>query len=50
MNKHWQKIFNLFKLVNKDTTAMPLTELTYYFVPRFFYYLFLMLDGITYSK
>ena len=24
-NKHWQKISNLFKLVNKDTTATLLT-------------------------
>ena len=23
-NKHYEKICNLFKLVNKDTTAMPL--------------------------
>ena len=24
-SKHWQKIFDLFKLINKATTAMPLT-------------------------
>ena len=24
-NKHQQRIFDLFKLINKDTTAVPLT-------------------------
>ena len=23
-NKHYQEIFDLFKLINEDTTAMPL--------------------------
>ena len=26
-NKLWQKILDLFKFINKDTTAMPLTQL-----------------------
>ena len=26
-NKYQQKIFDLFKLINKDNTAMPLTKL-----------------------
>ena len=24
-NIHWQRIFDLFKRINKDTAAMPLT-------------------------
>ena len=24
-NKHWQRIFDMFKLINKDITLMPLS-------------------------
>ena len=46
-NKHWQRSFDLFKLINKDNTAMPLTRICSVVVIAFRHDITLQLNVVT---